>query len=416
MACAHACDSEEESDMVRRRVNAIMEATPMHLITAYFEHAYEISGPEVDYPLEHLEASLAAPYFPSDPEISTSAPAASSFCDGQEDAASVMKRVEWMTGSDGVLSQEKSTPASFLSYLPGPSLDEFEDASDILARANMWVESTAQVEPPSSVVETQGDAGEEDVASILARAQSMASRYMTTSSQFTPLPSAIFASSVHPTDHLHASPSCAPASHSAGNQDDVTTILRRVDELMSAGPRPAVALPSYLTHTEEQEDAASILARVQRMADTLATFTSRPRTYTRRDTQSHTQTDMSQAATDHAGVQAVGWAGALKPQEDAAEVLQRVNDMMHQAHVQQTPPVSANSGTPQAPTLEKSKELVGAEEASSVLARVAAWGQQREDAHLYQQALDNDGVVSSSCSPIAPASKCGATSQVVAGR
>jgi hypothetical protein len=56
-------DDSEEFDVVFARVDIRTEVEPVQLVMAYFEHAYQSESAE--RPMDHLEASLAAPYIPS---------------------------------------------------------------------------------------------------------------------------------------------------------------------------------------------------------------------------------------------------------------------------------------------------------------------------------------------------------------
>jgi len=109
---------DDEDDMVMRRVDAILDVTPMQLVFAYFEHAYE--GEHAGIPANQLEASFAADAVerPSLPDLlQTSSDPVDADCDqniivtnsersDHEDAAHVLCRVSAMTNDARVNSMK----------------------------------------------------------------------------------------------------------------------------------------------------------------------------------------------------------------------------------------------------------------------------------------------------------------------
>ena len=64
MLSASGTGPSDEDDMVMRRVDAILEVTPVQLVVAYFEHAFEGAVAET-----FLEASLAVPAVDHPPDV-----------------------------------------------------------------------------------------------------------------------------------------------------------------------------------------------------------------------------------------------------------------------------------------------------------------------------------------------------------
>jgi len=67
MLSASGTGPSDEDDMVMRRVDAILEVTPVQLVVAYFEHAFE--GAVAETARDFLEASLAVPAVDHPPDV-----------------------------------------------------------------------------------------------------------------------------------------------------------------------------------------------------------------------------------------------------------------------------------------------------------------------------------------------------------
>ena len=288
--------SEDGSDMVSRRVNAIMEATPMHLITAYFEHAYEISAHQ-HTPAEEiaeLERSLAAANDFTCKVTSTGFPSTSSVM--SEDARDILKRVQsW----EGPLSA---------AMAPTPSAAAYEDAESVLRRVNIWMDSAPVPTTSNTPVcakmsfSTAGPSAHEDVASILARADAMERNVLATCQAATPL------QCVNNVAACLADTSCSTAPVIAAPTVGKTlNILARAKSWMRPNPLaapPATPTPSTLKVAVHAECAASVLARVNAMSST--------------------------AGFDVVVASPSSLAACALPVEDAQAVLARVNAMTRQ--------------------------------------------------------------------------------------
>jgi len=89
-------------------------------------------------------------------------------------------RLQDMTHSPSSGKEADPAPRPPSIHLPAPSLDTFEDPKDVLARVHSWADPGTPagiVGAPPKAQEAQE--AQEDVASILARAQAMTSKYMT---------------------------------------------------------------------------------------------------------------------------------------------------------------------------------------------------------------------------------------------
>ena len=357
-ARTHA-NSDDDADMVRRRVNAIMEATPMHLITAYFEHAYEISddfGPGGRHP-DFTDQPEEGRYLADPPDVDAGArdeclSSASPWVDGEEDPADVLARLQDMpdrlqdmthSPSSGKEADPAPRPPSI--HLPAPSLDTFEDAKDVLARVHSW----ADPETPAGIVGAppKGQEAQEDVASILARAQAMTSKYMTgvpcaqptDESAPSPPPSvdnmkredakevlarvndwlARTSPDTEASSDIAAGPTAAPSAAARGVHTD--EVLKRVDAMMGSASMPSISAPGPAQSAPllrppvaaGQEDAASILARAQGMAEALARV--------------HAG-GLSPSGHDALAASQLGATDAAATAEDVNRVLERVDAMM----------------------------------------------------------------------------------------
>lgn len=342
--------SDDDADMVRRRVNAIMEATPMHLITAYFEHAYEISddfGPGAghahfpDQPEAELADTPVVDAGSRDDRLSSASPGVGA----QEDPADVLARLQDMTG--GPASWKDANPASSAPsiHLPAPSLDSFEDAKDVLARAYTWADPETPAGTVGAGSPPEGQEAREDVASILARAQSMTSKYMTgdDSAPLSPPPSVDTSKMEDPREVLarvnawlawtspgtEATSDTAAAPSAAARGVHADDVLKRVSaaeaSIRTTGPAHSAPLLQPPA-AGGQEDTASILARAQGMAEALA----------RVHASGQSASAASQGAEDLGAASAEGVLGpggaagrdAAATAEDVNRVLERVDAMM----------------------------------------------------------------------------------------
>ena len=312
--------SEEEPDLVSRRVNAILEATPMHLITSYFEHAYEMPTDDSDEDgygigmigsspplggeeetLRQLEALLGYQdrlarremdddsddqtviYDPEQETSSTQAPLISD----REEPADVLSRVEAMAregpppsaafaGQPDMLALSEVVQAATPVSLPSALQVDTEDAASILARAEQMARDTANGPAMQSAGEAAAahapaawsDCRLEDAQDVLVRVQALleespADNLAEHPAQATTTTDATTAA------HGHVrSPQTDASLSSVGIQEDVSEILARVERWLQEG-QPDLShsndgIPPTPPSAGAQEDPARVLARVNR--------------------------------------------------------------------------------------------------------------------------------------------------------
>lgn len=257
---SHTQHSEDEPDIVSRRVNAIMEVTPMHLITAYFQHAYEISDakPALTRAVEEeiqidvndcLEDSLKH-------DGSSSAPPPAPTVMGQhESAADILARVDAMSRDSRRPDPTPSLPAA------SNTNTEAEDAASVLARVNCWLnpEVTHTISP----------------ISMRLISNTRISITPPTTPVSPPMPR-MSASITARTDSVSLPPSTTTAA-SATHGEDAADVLARVNKMMLGlnHQNQELHLPHHTPYHQQQqqrnaaggkqEDAADVLARVQAM-------------------------------------------------------------------------------------------------------------------------------------------------------
>ena len=275
--------------MVSRRVNAILEATPMHLITSYFEHAYEMPmGDEDedgfvtnreqrcgDETIDKLEALLGHPDL---------------LASGDMGGPTIPGVDSWLTSAQTAHGRE-------------------EDPSEVLARVREMARAKEASEerldltaPPSA--QRPSSQGEPEAASMLGRAQAMPANPQAPCTE--PL-----------------APPCSPQA------EDARVVLARVQAMLE-DPAPASStaplarylppehghLPPCASLAHADEDASQVLARVQE-------WMREPRAY-----QSGTPMSMPAASAPHAGPALASATRADDAREDAASVLARANDWL----------------------------------------------------------------------------------------
>lgn len=262
--------------MVSRRVNAILEATPMHLITSYFEHAYEMPMDEDedgfescvrDETLNKLEALLGhpdllasgdtgAPTIPAVESGSSSAQTTPSV-PWPEDPADVLARVRDMAGEAETEAFEERPDLAAPPLAPCPtSQGKLEGAASVLGREQAMAAS------PQSPLTQPFNPKAEEARDVLARVQAMLEDPAPASST-APLAGHM------PPEHGHLQPRASLASK---GQEDASLVLVRVQEWMRQPPAcgtPTSGTPmsmpvSAMRADAAREDAASVVARANR--------------------------------------------------------------------------------------------------------------------------------------------------------
>jgi len=319
----------------------------MHLLTAYFEHAYQISDDfappdHADYAPDQRDAYLhRSTVLDAGTSDELPAPFLRGGTGAQESPADVLARLQALTDS---LSLPDPAPPATSLHSPLQNLYTLEDAKDVLARVHRWAgpQTSGAVGAGSPPVGQEGQEGQEDVASILARVQSMTSKYMT---------SAPCAQATGDTARL--APPLKPSVDGI-KQEDPREVLARVNvwlswtdsdaeaasgsakmgsaETSNSAIGPALSAPLLQPPAAAwQEDAASILARAQGMAEALVRATSSSQSTNGHDAQAPTRGGAHLRPSGVPGklnIKCAAGLGAVTKAEDVNRVLERVDRMM----------------------------------------------------------------------------------------
>jgi hypothetical protein len=125
-------DDSEEFDVVFARVDIRTEVEPVQLVMAYFEHAYQSESAE--RPVDHLEASLAAPYIPSMLAPTFPSPGTTTLSEPSGTTTLSQSKSGTTTFSRSLIdTTAPTTPAEFVAaQLKEPEADK--EVLDVLAR------------------------------------------------------------------------------------------------------------------------------------------------------------------------------------------------------------------------------------------------------------------------------------------